>query len=45
LTETTYHEKKLYIPAEIREKLGLKSGEKTGKVSRSSCRGNSPKRS
>jgi len=28
LTETTYHEKKLYIPAEIREKLGLKPGEK-----------------
>lgn len=28
MTETTYHEKKLYIPAEIREKLGLKSGEK-----------------
>lgn len=28
MTETTYHEKKLYIPAEIREKLGLKPGEK-----------------
>ncbi len=28
MTETTYHEKKLYIPAEIRDKLGLKPGEK-----------------
>ena len=28
MTETTYHENKLYIPAEIREKLGLKPGEK-----------------
>lgn len=28
LTETAYHENKLYIPAEIREKLGLKPGEK-----------------
>lgn len=28
MTETTYHEKKLYIPAEIRETLCLKLGEK-----------------
>jgi AbrB family looped-hinge helix DNA binding protein len=28
LTETTYHEKKIYIPSEVREKIGLKEGEK-----------------
>jgi AbrB family looped-hinge helix DNA binding protein len=28
MTEATYHENKLYIPAEIREKLGLRAGEK-----------------
>jgi len=28
LTETTYHEKKIYIPAEVREKMRLKEGEK-----------------
>lgn len=28
MTETTYHEKKIYIPAEVRERMRLKEGEK-----------------
>jgi AbrB family looped-hinge helix DNA binding protein len=28
LAETTYHENKIYVPADVREKLGLKPGEK-----------------
>lgn len=28
MTETTYHEKKIYIPAEIRERLRLKPGDR-----------------
>jgi len=28
LAETTYHKNKIYVPAEVREKLGLRPGEK-----------------
>lgn len=28
LVETTYHERKIYVPAEIRERLGLRPGER-----------------
>lgn len=28
LVETTYHKKKIYVPAEVREKIGLKEGDK-----------------
>jgi len=32
LAETTYHEKKIYVPAEVREKLGLRDGDKLSVV-------------
>jgi len=28
LVETTYHKKKIYVPAEIRERIGLREGDK-----------------
>ena len=28
MAETTYHENKIYVPADVREKLGLRPGEK-----------------
>ena len=28
LVETTYHKKKIYVPAEVREKIGFKDGDK-----------------
>jgi len=28
LVETTYHRKKVYVPAEVREKIGLTDGDK-----------------
>jgi len=28
LIETTYHKKKIYVPAEIREKIGLMEGDR-----------------
>jgi len=28
LVETTYHKKKVYVPAEVREKIGLTDGDK-----------------
>ena len=33
LTETTYHKKKIYVPAEVRERLGLRNGDKLSVVS------------
>jgi len=27
LVETTYHKKKIYVPAEVREKIGLRDGD------------------
>lgn len=32
MTETTYHKKKIYVPAEVREKLGLRNGDKLNVV-------------
>ena len=28
LVETTYHKKKIYVPAEVRQKIGLREGDK-----------------
>lgn len=28
LSETTYHKRKIYVPAEVREKIGLVDGDK-----------------
>jgi len=28
LVETTYHKKKVYVPAEVREEVGLREGDK-----------------
>jgi len=28
LLETTYHKRKIYVPAEVREKIGLREGDK-----------------
>jgi len=28
LVETTYHKKKIYVPAEVRERMGLREGDK-----------------
>jgi len=28
LVETTYHKKKIYVPAEVRERVGLREGDK-----------------
>ena len=28
MVETTYHKKKIYVPAEIRERIGLREGDK-----------------
>lgn len=28
MTETTYYKKKIYVPSEVRERLGLKDGDK-----------------
>lgn len=28
MVETTYHRKKIYVPAEVREKIGLREGDK-----------------
>jgi len=28
LVETTYHKKKIYVPAEVRERIGLREGDK-----------------
>lgn len=28
MVETTYHEKKIYVPAEIKEKIGLREGDR-----------------
>ena len=33
LTETTYHKKKIYVPAEVRERLGLRNGDRLNVVS------------
>jgi AbrB family looped-hinge helix DNA binding protein len=33
LTETTYHKKKIYVPAEVRERLGLRNGDRLSVVS------------
>lgn len=33
MTETTYYKKKIYVPAEVREKLGLRNGDKLNVVS------------
>lgn len=28
MVETTYHKKKIYVPAEVRERIGLREGDK-----------------
>ena len=28
MVETTYHKKKIYVPAEVRERMGLREGDK-----------------
>lgn len=28
MTETTYHKRKIYVPAEVRERIGLREGDK-----------------
>lgn len=33
MTETTYHKKKIYVPAEVRERLGLRNGDRLSVVS------------